>query len=368
MAARDSADDMRVLQRAVNGADDRSRFKPHQRVEKLEALMARNPTLAALPRDTSFCWVYVRQRLCEAYTDGYTATCIFAEGDGLSQTDSDAAVASMVKVFGLVSEAYDTLKTAHAACSLRVPSKELRFFMPDHSCLMQVAPDSVKKVYLDELAGRDPRDYHERKAAYACVADLGYLAAKAWILGVGMLTKTDHGQLSLVFDPAGDVICDVSSATFFALDVMEQAERTEVPPPWCERASEMAKLLEQMTKDLVDRASAAHWLAIRDSPAYSSLRRMVERNDGALLAMLRAQGARDDMYASGVDNWCMELQMDAPTQQFCGNPECGQEAVIRGAFKACAKCRSVSYCCKSCQVAHWQAGHTKECKPREGGQ
>ena len=137
MASRDSADDMMELQRAVCEADDHARFKPRQRIEQLEALMARNPTLSALPRDTSFCWVYVRQRLCEAYIDAYMTSYNFAAGDAFSQTEADSAVAHMVKVFGLVSEAHVTLKTAHAAGSLRVPSKELSFFTPEHSRLLK---------------------------------------------------------------------------------------------------------------------------------------------------------------------------------------------------------------------------------------
>ena len=108
----------------------------------------------------------------------------------------------MVKVFGLVSEAHVTLKTAHAVGSLRVPSKELPFFVPEHSRMIQ-APASVKKVYLDELAGRDPRDFFERKGAYTCVAHLGYLATKAWLFGLGIV-KRYHGLFeSLVFNPAG---------------------------------------------------------------------------------------------------------------------------------------------------------------------
>jgi hypothetical protein len=37
-------------------------------------------------------------------------------------------------------------------------------------------------------------------------------------------------------------------------------------------------------------------------------------------------------------------------------------------LKLCTRCRSVSYCCKDCQVAHWKAGHKRECQeqPAEG--
>ncbi len=35
-------------------------------------------------------------------------------------------------------------------------------------------------------------------------------------------------------------------------------------------------------------------------------------------------------------------------------------------FKLCSRCGGAAYCCKEHQVAHWRAGHKKECKQQGG--
>ncbi|KAG2494650.1 hypothetical protein HYH03_007166 [Edaphochlamys debaryana] len=48
----------------------------------------------------------------------------------------------------------------------------------------------------------------------------------------------------------------------------------------------------------------------------------------------------------------------------CANPNCfniagGSEAELQ--LQRCGKCKSVSYCCRECQMAHWRAGHKDAC-------
>lgn len=40
---------------------------------------------------------------------------------------------------------------------------------------------------------------------------------------------------------------------------------------------------------------------------------------------------------------------------------CAATNVMEG-LKKCAQCRSVAYCSRKCQVAHWKAGHKEECR------
>jgi hypothetical protein len=41
---------------------------------------------------------------------------------------------------------------------------------------------------------------------------------------------------------------------------------------------------------------------------------------------------------------------------------CAQCGELFPKLKLCTRCRSVSYCSKECQVAHWKAGHKQVCK------
>lgn len=68
-----SADEMIALCGELFRADDNSRMTPRARQKQLLCSMESNVTLAKLPRDTSFCWVDVRQRLCDTYLDEFTA-------------------------------------------------------------------------------------------------------------------------------------------------------------------------------------------------------------------------------------------------------------------------------------------------------
>lgn len=45
----------------------------------------------------------------------------------------------------------------------------------------------------------------------------------------------------------------------------------------------------------------------------------------------------------------------------CGNPACSnREKKVKG-FKACARCKSISYCSKDCQRVHWKSFHKRYC-------
>jgi hypothetical protein len=46
----------------------------------------------------------------------------------------------------------------------------------------------------------------------------------------------------------------------------------------------------------------------------------------------------------------------------CANEACGAHEVQDRAFHCCGRCRSVHYCRRKCQHAHWLAGHRQECQ------
>jgi hypothetical protein len=46
----------------------------------------------------------------------------------------------------------------------------------------------------------------------------------------------------------------------------------------------------------------------------------------------------------------------------CANEACGAHEVRDRAFHCCGRCRSVHYCRRKCQRAHWLAGHRQECQ------
>ena len=48
----------------------------------------------------------------------------------------------------------------------------------------------------------------------------------------------------------------------------------------------------------------------------------------------------------------------------CGH--CAAQASSGTSLKSCSGCGIVAYCGRDCQVAHWKAGHKKDCKARKG--
>lgn len=111
--------------------------------------------------------------------------------------------------------------------------------------------------------------------------------------------------------------------------------------------------------------SGAWWIVIfrrraaQQHTAHSSARFQLTEAPAAL-ATLRAQAAR--VVARPVS--ASESIYDS---RLCAGPECGVEEGFRGLFKTCGRCGKLSFCSKACQVAHWRAGHKKECTPRETG-
>jgi hypothetical protein len=63
--------------------------------------------------------------------------------------------------------------------------------------------------------------------------------------------------------------------------------------------------------------------------------------------------------AKARDTWGKSPLMCNPWKFVCAN--CGRRDV-QEKLKACAQCKTFSYCSKECQVKHWKAGHKLECK------
>lgn len=50
-----------------------------------------------------------------------------------------------------------------------------------------------------------------------------------------------------------------------------------------------------------------------------------------------------------------------PPLRACGLPSCGKVEPVFGKYDRCSACLSVAYCSAEHGVAHWRAGHKKEC-------
>ena len=62
-------------------------------------------------------------------------------------------------------------------------------------------------------------------------------------------------------------------------------------------------------------------------------------------------------------DWMTQLHDAAAAQRKHTCAQCGVAEAVRGDFKACARCRSVHYCCKEHQRAHWKT-HKATCGQR----
>ena len=57
---------------------------------------------------------------------------------------------------------------------------------------------------------------------------------------------------------------------------------------------------------------------------------------------------------------------DSPRSSSDARGTCGHCGASGTPLKACSGCSIVLYCGRDCQVAHWKAGHKKDCKARKG--
>ena len=51
--------------------------------------------------------------------------------------------------------------------------------------------------------------------------------------------------------------------------------------------------------------------------------------------------------------------MQGGTRRQCSNPKCNTQKKVTS---KCSGCGSTFYCSRSCQIAHWKAGHKGRCK------
>jgi hypothetical protein len=58
------------------------------------------------------------------------------------------------------------------------------------------------------------------------------------------------------------------------------------------------------------------------------------------------------------------IEVYLPTDEYnnCYNPSCDRTDTTDARFQTCSKCKSVKYCSRDCQVAHWKERHKSECK------
>ena len=108
--------------------------------------------------------------------------------------------------------------------------------------------------------------------------------------------------------------------------------------------------------------STARSALVRNSPSFCAVRALLAEGGPALQFLRDTEQYKNDAGCGGVPLQDPVL----PVLRRCSAPGCAEEETIAGVFKICALCRQASYCCKTCQVAHWKAGHKRECAGRKG--
>ena len=75
----------------------------------------------------------------------------------------------------------------------------------------------------------------------------------------------------------------------------------------------------------------------------------------------RAKLALERLRLSSASQPSSSLEPSRSPGDVCA--QCAAKSSIEKPLKACARCGSVFYCGRSCQSAHWKAGHKRSCKP-----
>jgi len=84
-----------------------------------------------------------------------------------------------------------------------------------------------------------------------------------------------------------------------------------------------------------------------------------------MFKMVDLQNEINDDEESQLKYEIPQYNSDIPVELVkCGNPNCGKLENKKHEFKKCARCKSISYCSKECQVADWKT-HKKICKQHD---
>ncbi|GLC53236.1 hypothetical protein PLESTB_000722900 [Pleodorina starrii] len=155
----------------------------------------------------------------------------------------------------------------------------------------------------------------------------------AWLARLNVAYTIIHGGCGDTFSE--DEVMQVSLRRWGGAVILE---------PRCKALKEsLMKALqasrEQKQKQLAEAAAAAAAAASSSSSAAAAV-----VDDGRLPTFILRQ-----------DQWAVLTPVPVPHRQCAGCKKLFHKAM------ACGKCKQVWYCGRDCQLAHWKAGHKKEC-------
>ena len=94
-----------------------------------------------------------------------------------------------------------------------------------------------------------------------------------------------------------------------------------------------------------------HVLGVKQDDALSVQWLKMTARQGHNEAILALKRARSQAVPESLDRVCAH---------------CSTQASSGNSLMTCARCKSTFYCSRSCQRAHWKAGHKKICVARSG--
>jgi hypothetical protein len=350
-------------------ARDRERYAPSRVLELLAERVASNPAVLALPPD-SLVTAAVRLMECDASCDVawrlYDRSHRYSAGgtapppasaqpeeaqplrrERLGIEDVTQRVFTAFAPLDPLAAALRALRTRAAAGLLRATPPELWFFNGEGrlgpSALLKkqrasdVERDAGVNVALD--LGARAMECRQLLAIVAGAAPV----APAVIISPLPLPETisDDATLNAAFQSQFRVAAE-------AVHLALRCAMEEDGAPGSYGAARHAHFIIHYWMKV--QRGAARCAALRNSPSFASVRAMLTEG-GAAMEFLRVAAA-----AFPADDAAR-----APTLRRCAAPGCAEAEVSAGQFKKWARCGVTHYCCKTCQVAHWKAGHKREC-------
>ncbi len=180
----------------------------------------------------------------------------------------------------------------------------------------------------------------------------------AYLVASGTLEVIIRGLPNEVFaDRASPSQAFLVSAALGVLDEVYQAGANE------SSAADLAQAVQNLQAAFVEQGAAAASWARGNSQA--------ERQHAALLhvlsvaaqmaAALQAHWQRADAEPERQQAAQLELAQAAATRASCAHLACPNVGATGQRGKLCTGCRVARYCCRSCSVADWRAGHRVAC-------
>jgi hypothetical protein len=336
-----------------------------QRDELVATRIAANPGVAAQP-DTSLVTAAVRILECEA--DHYVVWRLVDRIVRFNEPEVPPAVAEaqpLAAAVGLVvvaipeqKQLFDQLEVLQlplrramhavearrAAGTLRATTLELSYFSAEGR-LREHGQALLTQRRMDEL---------RRETALSVALDLGARAMEAWRLWSSFsvrncIVKQPGGEPDTITVLRGHAYEPLFAVAAAAVQLALGCAMADGAAPLRGSYQHAENMIEEWQHV---EAVASSYAPMQNSASFRAIRTVLAEG-GAAMAFLRATAATDP---EEVQPRFLEKKLRG-----CDAPACAETEGMTGQFKKCASCARTWYCSKACQVAHWRAGHKREC-------